>query len=618
MSREAQASLAAPQPASMFTAHAAEKQRTTLPEDREHEARQCLDAVEQLKEFRRRGMLRTDTGRKITNLKEVAEYIGTRHQPKSVSGRTVRRWEAWFDEEGLVGLARGLNKNKGVSTFFSAYPKAVLFVLKKRLETSNERLITEALAREWPTFGYPGAPCCEDTVRNYLEKKFWRPVSTLVDEGPRALYSKHSGFIVRKLPPVMDWWIADHRVFDFPVRNTMFAHLKPDQSFRLWGTFIYDWGSHFIVGYCFAPTPSSDTINSALRTALSQFGFPKHFYWDNGKDFKKVAGKLQEIVVSEAGRALLLQNSIEFGITQTLPMHPRSKPIEAYFTRFSKRFDPLVPGYRGNSTRKRPESAAVVDRAHDDYLKEKRDDSPVKTDRDLIIAAAQWIAEYNEQARLESLDDRTPAEVFDEQAPSELRKPVPRRVLDVLLMKDDKRTVLSGGCVEICKMRYEPKPEFIGPLFLAQEKRVLILRDPYHFEEAVAVDPDTHEFIGELALIRRIEQNPDSQVTRDQVRTKLRMQRALERACRDYVGAIVAGASSYGWQTEFEALRSRAEARFAMTGTEGRPALPAGAAPGAVEPHRTDTAAAVRHPALAPAFVSDGPDLDISKLELED
>lgn len=224
-------------------------------------------------------------------------------------------------------LLPNIRNDRGKSRTFEKHPKAAAVVQFKYLNEGiqNARLIHEILRREWPQLEGRGNPPSERTVRAYLAT-IPLPVRTLAHEGKEALLSKCSPFILRQAPPAMDWWIADHRLFDVLVRNTMFAEIAPDAAYRMWITAIYDWGSRALVGYCFAPNPCSDTINSALRMALSRYGFPKHFYWDNGKDFKSVKARLDEITMSDGLRRMLLQHDISFGVTAALPKRPRSKP----------------------------------------------------------------------------------------------------------------------------------------------------------------------------------------------------------------------------------------------------------------------------------------------------
>jgi transposase InsO family protein len=424
------------------------------------------------------------------------------------------------------------------------------------------------------------APSIEQTLQLFPPAQSAAPPLTGVPEDRKGLAHerKCSPSLLRGPVPAMDWWISDHRVFDVLVRNTLFPELPGDCAYRLWLTLICDWGSRKFVGFCFAPTPSSRTINSALRVAILNHGMPRNFYWDNGKDYKKVRRDLEEITLAEEAGALLARDMVKVGITSALPFRPRSKPIEAYFTRMSKRFDVLYrESYVGNKPGACPEAARDSQKAHKKFLAGKSATTPLPLDAEFIAAAVQWIDEYND-TRLESLDHRTPNEVMEEQRPERSRAPVNSRLLDVLFSERVKRTVLAGGCVELDRMRYEPVDASLFALDSRKSRQVAVLRDPYNLGEAVAADPETLQFIGELRIQQFVAQCPNGRITRDQIKAGLRRERSLRRGYAEYLAALQAIATGQGWKTEREALLERAGVR---TGTDNRPALPAAAVPGA-------------------------------------
>jgi hypothetical protein len=222
----------------------------------------------------------------------------------------------------------------------------------------------------------------------------------------------------------------------------------------------------------------------------------------------------------------------------------------------------------------------------------------------------QWIDEYND-TRLESLDHRTPNEVMEEQRPERSRVPVNSRLLDVLFSERVKRTVLAGGCVELDRMRYEPVDASLFALDARKGRQVAVLRDPYNLGEAVAADPETLQFIGELRIQQFVAQCPNGRITRDQIKAGLRRERSLRRGYAEYLAALQAIASSQGWKTEREALLERAGVR---TGTDNRAALPPVGVPGARR-------LAAGPPRLSSPFVSDAAERDaevFAKVEVEE
>jgi len=355
-----------------------------------------------------------------------------------------------------------------------------------------------------------------------------------------------------------------------------------------------------------SPSPSSQTINSAVRMGIAQAGFPANLYWDNGKDFQAVARALTVLLEAQ-----------QVSITNALPFHPRSKPIESYFTRWSFRFDRRWrPAYAGNKPSNCPPECRGAQKLHADWLAGKRETTPLPNDKDFIIAALQFAVEYNDTPH-ESLKGRTPNQVFDEQHPTSARQRVDRRLLDRLFWRRDNRTVLAGGCVELDRVRYEPTEESFGMLAMLCGRHVLVCRDPYDMGEAIALDGESGEFLGELRVQERVDQAPQGRITQDAIRAAMRRERGFKRACAQYQAAIEAIATGAGWKPEREALLDRA--RAARTGTDGRAVsenLLRGAAPGAGAVEGTAPRPAL--PALAPAFVSDGVDDDFGPVELEE
>lgn len=554
-------------------------ERLAVPEGLQDQVRARLAAISPLLDFRRRTnghrpVIELSGGRKVDTLNDYAEYLAGQQRP-AVSSRTLFRWLDRFDAGGYAALAERPRKDRGRSRFFEEHAAAAVFLHRKYLEEGLSRQMSwEALRRDWKQIEKTGTPPSYSAAARFLNM-LPEPLSVLGREGPEAHGKRCSPFLQRGPRPAMEWWISDHRKFDVLVRNTLFAELKPEEAYRPWLTAIYDWGTRKIVGWCFAPTPSSRTINSALRLAVLSHGFPQNFYWDNGEDFKKVRRDLELITLSDEAKAVMGRESI--GITSALPFHPRSKPIEAYFTRWSRRFDVLWrPAYLGNQPGNKPESARTAEALHQKHLKGKRAESPLPTDAEFILAAMQWIEEFND-APLGALQHRTPNEAMNEQYPERNRPQINPRLLDVLFSERDKRVIQAGGCVQLDGMRYEPTDSSLFALDMRKGQQAMILRDPYNLGEAVAADPETLQFLGELRIQELVAQCPNGQITRDQIKAGMRRERALRRGYAEYLAALSAIAANLGWQTEREALVGRALAR---TGTDSR--LLGAAAPGAL------------------------------------
>lgn len=554
-------------------------------------------------------------GQPPTSLEQIAAWIAERNGKYSASA--IYKFYCRFKKGELLSLARKARRDKGQSRFFAEHPLAAEFLRNKYLnEALSIQMSWEALCRDWSKVE-PGAQCEPPSygAARRLLGAVPKPQRVLAREGKEAHSRKCSPFVQRAPVPAMEWWVSDHRQFDVMVRNTLFAELKPDEPYRVWFTAIMDWGSRKIVGWCFAPTPSSRTISSALRLAVLNHGFPKNFYWDNGEDYKKVRRDLEAITLSDEAGAVLRRGGVAFGITTALPYHPRSKPIEPHFTHWSKRFDVIwQEAYLGNKPTNRPEKARHAEALHQKYLKGQRADSPLPTDAEFILGAMRAIEEFNNKPH-RALQQRTPNMVMNEQWPESNRQAPDPRLLDLLFCERATRIVQPGGCVQLDNMRYEPTERSLFALDLRQGQAVTVLRDPYNLGAAVAADPATMRFIGELTIQELVAQCPGGRVTRDQIKRNMRRQRSLQKGYVEYQAALAAMASSLGWKTEREELMARA---IESTGTDGAAGIAPAAIPGARAARQLPARASRK---LQPAFVSDAvaQDAEIFKeIALED
>jgi transposase InsO family protein len=574
--------------------------RVVLPEHLESQARERYNAIAHLIDYcsRTNGSRPSLTlgGKKIRNTNDLAAHLAATHK---VCESTIWGWYRKFKKGGFNALPDNTRSDAGKSRFFLEHPKAAAFAQVKYLkEGLSFQLVWEALRRDWTKLENKGDPPSYSAVR-FLLASIPEGVRTLARVGPEMATRLHTPHIIRGPVPVNQWWVLDHRTLDVICRNVSFDHLESNAAYRLSLTAIFDWGSRKRVGWCFAPTPSSRTIYSALRMAISRYGFPQNFYWDNGKDFLKVADALVD------AERLLAKYSV--GITHALPRHPRSKPIESWFAADAKRFCPRWrPAYCGSKPSNRPEDCKRAEKEHAEFLAGKRDRSPFPPDAAIIRAMIQFFEEENARPR-EALDERTPDQVFAEQCPPDSLQIPSARMLDVLLSDRIKLTVQAGGCVQTKRVRYTPTDESLGPMVMREKQKILLLRDPYNLAVATAADPETGEFIADMTWQEFVAQCPNGRITADQISAGMRKARGVQRAFREYDDLMETIAQSQGWKTEGELLLERAGVR---TGTDGRVLS---AAPGARQPD----ASAPPRKQLASTFPEPLPD-DFGPVRMED
>lgn len=494
-----------------------------------------------------------------------------------VSPRTIWDWLAKYRRGGLAALEDPPRRDAGSSRYFDSHRKAAAFLLSKRLgEGLNLRHAYEALVREWSSLGEPGDPPGYGSCRRLLNNPRYLPeaVKILALEGEKKFIERCGPHLVRDPQSIepMDWWVLDHRVHDILCRNTLFDFLEPERAYRLWKTLVYDWRSTAIVGFCWAPVPSSATINSAMRVAAAEHGFPRNLYWDNGKDFRSV----ERALVSPELTGLLRDRQVE--ITRALPLHPRSKPIESWFKLWAARFDPLwKPAYTGSNPRRCLPECRQAQKEHDRYLAGKRQNSPLPADAEVIAAALKWVDEYNRAPRT-SLGGRAPLDIFAG-CPPERRQPASPLTLTCLLGKRDRRIVQRGGTVELDRLRYEPAEESLGAITAWIGREIVLARDPFNLAEALALDPVTNELLGELSLVQPVAQSPHGRLSQDHIRTMRRREQAVKRQAMSYLYALEAVSRAQGWQTERERLSRAALPAAAEAVAAAAPGARAIAAP---------------------------------------
>jgi putative transposase len=356
-----------------------------------------------------------------------------------------------------------------------------------------------------------------------------------------------------------DIWVSDHMTHDVFVRNDdFFPDLPTNAAVRPWLTAIIDYRTRKCLGWTWCANPSSDSINSAMRMALLQFGKPAEcFYVDNGKDFKSL-GRVNSISPELSGALERLQIVSQY----CQPRHPQSKHIERWFKTLHQRFDVLWrPFYSGTSPKDRPEECDRQLAEHKKLIKSGQpQNSPLPLASEFCAVAEHWIEKYNAQHQHsgEGMDGRTPDEVFNQQYPAENRRLLGDgeiRALDILLRRRESRRVREGGCVFMANHRYEPiDAASAARMTLEIEREVIVACDPANMGEAIACDLDGH-YLATLQASKLMEHGPTS---REEVRASMRQRNAVKRAMKDYVGGLIAASYARGEQSEMELLREGA------------------------------------------------------------
>jgi putative transposase len=511
----------------------------------------------------------------------VFSRVPTKKKRPGVSIGAFYRWVKRYRKGGFEALADPDYKNKGRS---SLSEKARLVAWDVYFgQKLSARQACEAVQRELPNL-----ECSYRKVLRFLRSES-KTVAVYAREGEKAFNDKCAPYLQRQMGSVWDTVVGDHMKHDAWVFNDLWDDRR-GEAVRLWFTGLLEMASRRIVGYCWCLEPSSNSISSALRMAVAQFGPPRNLYIDNGKDWRMIG----RVGLSPEASGVCERLGIKARFC--LPFNAQAKSVERFFGTFHH-FDAMwKPFYCGRSPENRPEDCDEALKQHELFRKGKLSASPLPLASEFVRLAAVWIREYNAEHRHSGrgMNGRPPDNVFDAGFPIEERKPVEPRLLDPLLWDRQQRLLSEGGCVRLHNARYEPADEAsFGALFLRVGEDVLVACDPYNLGEAVALTSGGH-FLGVLRAQKLLEQGPTSH---DDVRAGMRLKRQARRAVKEYVESVSGACRALGVRTQLERLEERA------TGTDGAVAR---ATPGA----RIALPAAPPSSARAPEFASDAVALD--------
>lgn len=335
-------------------------------------------------------------------LTRVIERIASEH---GMSGMTLRRLEAKYRSEGLVGLVRSGRSDKGESRsmcrearrrIYELYLDANLLKANTILDmlVSDARQMGASACRECP-FNPESKlhakmqeselaehyPACDEVGSGILPPSNRHAVNRVIAEIPKcdADYARHgrkwweARYMtkgIRKKPDMVnEGWFGDHHQFDVFVLDERGKPVRP------WVTAWYDIGSGVLVGWCISLNPNSGTITEALARAIAKkpnsnvYGAPNWIYIDNGKDYRSKRFEGDEEAEYWRRRDPELMNDMYLKLTgasvmQTLRIkvvhakayHGWAKPVERFFRTLEERYCRQLRGYCGGKPEDRAEN----------------------------------------------------------------------------------------------------------------------------------------------------------------------------------------------------------------------------------------------------------------------
>ncbi|MBW4607732.1 MAG: Mu transposase C-terminal domain-containing protein [Hassallia sp. WJT32-NPBG1] len=367
-------------------------------------------------------------------LKEAAEKLG-------VSLRTVQRLVKKWEQDGIVGLTQTGRADKGKHRIGEEWENFILKTYRegnkgsKRMTPKQVALRVQAKARELGDLKPPNYRTVLRLLAPILEKQEktksirspgWRgttlSVKTREGKDLSVDYSNHV-------------WQCDHTRVD-----VLLVDQHGELLSRPWLTTVIDTYSRCIMGINLGfDAPSSGVVALALRHAIlpKQYGFeyklhcewgtygkPEHFYTDGGKDFR--SNHLSQIGAQLGFVCHLRDRPSEGGV------------VERPFKTLNDQLFSTLPGYTGSNVQERPEDAEKDARL---------------TLRELEQLLVRYIVDRYNQSIDARMGDQTRFERWEAGLPT-VPVPIPERDLDICLMKQSRRTVQRGGCLQFQNLMY--------------------------------------------------------------------------------------------------------------------------------------------------------------------
>jgi putative transposase len=277
-----------------------------------------------------------------------------------------------------------------------------------------------ALMELYLTENCPTGKACISRVRALAKEKGWKVPSgrtmqrelQRIPEHVRSFYRDGKKTFEQSVLPTRvrgycslvpnSVWCGDHMQADVAVLTEKGKVVFP------WLTMWMDVRSRKPMGWNLGETPSSRTINQALKRGVNDNGVPDALYIDNGADYssKMLAGGVRRFrCLSAEEQEELTGIYMQVGVNEikfAIPGTPRSKPIERFFKTLQDDFLRNLPGYRGNCPGNRPETV-------DEDIKAGR----VLTWKQFEDRLDEWLAAYSTRPHYgDAMDGATPKAVW--------------------------------------------------------------------------------------------------------------------------------------------------------------------------------------------------------------
>lgn len=302
------------------------------------------------------------------SLRYKALLIGGKLYASQLTARNYRHWKAVWDPwrsgpfdtsnwwalcdrrrfrqvslpDGTIRFERRTQERFGDATFWALFEHFYLSPVRRSRKQSYELAVKAALKAGTPQKLLPSL----EQVRSFYRFKADPIEVERARLGEKHYYDRLSYHVIR------DWrnvkpnqcWSGDHHLFNFFIRwyDEQAGGWRPE---RPWLTDWIDVSSWYTVGWHISIQPSRDTIELALRDAVTRAkGVPQYAYFDNGKDYQAFSdgGRLGY----DRGRAAGICAALGIRPIWALPGNPRAKLNESNY-RILARFEQTFFSYCG-------------------------------------------------------------------------------------------------------------------------------------------------------------------------------------------------------------------------------------------------------------------------------
>jgi putative transposase len=517
-------------------------------------------------------------GREVKNLEDLAKQIG---MEQNSSRTTILRWYGFVKAGFPEKLADQVRADKGLSRWFNRHRTAAIFAAYLYLnERQSVTFVCEQIERDAERLGIEiGDLPSRETVRIFLSREISPAMRTLAREGQQEYRERMSPYLRRGYVDVFSnqIWVGDHMIHDVEVANDLFDDAPIGAPVRLRLSAMLDFHSRKLVGATWAWEGSSRAIAATMRRAILQYGPPEGVYFDNGKDYLKVAKGARRGCEGYLAESPLApdhwwQSELEgiertgflarLGISAThcIARHPQSKHVERWFRTLHTRFDSVHSTYTSGSPFTRPDRTESAMMQHRRLFKKGRAaESEHPAASRFILGCLSWIEEYNATPhRGQGMDGRSPNEVF-EQDFNPNQKPTPEAATLALLMAEYEKRQVRECAVTLRKRRYMPRPEdrlAWAAMDEANEREILIAYDPADLDFAAALDLDGR-FLAWLEAEVLLRFAPGDPETQARIGDSMQTRRGLEKAHKQTLKEIAATARADGARSAEEMLYGR-------------------------------------------------------------